>query len=89
VSRGAKILFGAALAGSLVLEYFRPKADEFIWDLPFFFTAMGLVGTLILTLLAKWVLSAIADRQEDYYEPYEITETEATGQGMKEEGYDW
>jgi hypothetical protein len=90
MSRGWKVLFGAALAGSLLLDLLRPRDEAvYLWDHLFFFAAMGLLGTAVLTVLAKVVLSKVADRDEDYYEPYEVTETEATGQGTKEVGYDW
>jgi hypothetical protein len=90
MTRGWKLLFGAALAGSLLLDLLRPREEAvYLWDHLFFYAGMGLVGTVILTILAKWILSAIADRDEDYYEPYSITETEATGQGAREAGYDW
>jgi hypothetical protein len=85
MSRGMKILFGAALAGALLLDLLRPRDEAaYLWDHLFFFAGAGLVGTVILTVLAKFVLSRVADRDDDYYEPYEITEREATGAGKGE-----
>lgn len=90
MSRGWKVLFGAALAGSLILDLVRPKDEPvFLWDHLFFFAGMGILGAAVLTVLAKWVLSVVADRKGDYYEPYRVTEDEATGRGTKEVGYDW
>jgi hypothetical protein len=89
VNRTWKLLFGAGLAASLLLDVIRPTEElAYPWDYMFFYAAMGFVGTFVLTALAKYVLSWTADRAEDYYEPYAITEREATAQGLEGEDDD-
>lgn len=73
----------------VILDFVRERVQpDAFWDMPLFFLLMGLLGTGALTLLAKGVLAKVADRDEDYYEPYGITEREATGQGAEREGDD-
>ena len=84
-----KVLFGLAMVVVLVLDFVRERVQpDAFWDMPLFFMLMGLLGTAALTFLAKGALSKVLDRDDDYYEPYGITEREATGQGAEREGSD-
>ena len=62
-----QLLFGFALAGSLVLGFMQRGEWVYLWDFPLFFALTGLLGCLFLSWVAKGLVSPLLDRPEDYY----------------------
>jgi hypothetical protein len=64
-----QLLFLLALVGSLGLELVgEKKAMTNPWDYPAFFALTGLVGCLLLAVIAKGIVSPALDRPQDFYE---------------------
>ncbi len=63
------ILFGLGLAGSVGLGVLAEDDPVFIWDFALFFAIFGLLGCLLLSYLAKGLVSPVMDRPEDFYGP--------------------
>jgi hypothetical protein len=63
-----RVLFGAFLLGSLLLEFGGPKpADPAPWDYPLFFALAGALGCVLLSVVAKGIVSPVLDRDETFY----------------------
>jgi hypothetical protein len=63
------LLFFAALAGSLGLEFLgekKPMTQP--WDYPAFFAVVGIVGCVLLSVIAKGIVSPALDRPQDFYD---------------------
>ncbi len=79
-----RALFGVALAGALALELLgekRPYVHP--WDWPLFFAIAGLVGCLLLSVVAKGIVAPVLDRPQSFYDTdaKEYEEVEARFQG--------
>lgn len=69
LGRTGWIVLGALAAASVAFDLVRDWSDPtWIWDYPLFFVLVGLGGAVVLTVLAKVVLTALIDRPEDYYD---------------------
>ncbi len=73
-TRHWRLLFGAGLLGSVILGFLGDTAPVYIWDFALFFAIFGLLGCLLLSYLAKGLVSPVLDRPEDFY-----SETDAEG----------
>ncbi len=62
-------LFGLALVGSVGLGFLAEDDPVYIWDFALFFALFGLLGCLLLSYLAKGLVSPVMDRPEDFYGP--------------------
>ncbi|TVP73957.1 MAG: hypothetical protein EA352_11460 [Gemmatimonadales bacterium] len=66
------VLFGLVLLVAVGFEFVGdPTPREQIWDEVLFFGVWGFLGCLVLSLLAKGIVSPGLDRPEDYYAPEE------------------
>ncbi len=75
-----QLLFGALLVGSLLLEFGGTKpADPAPWDYPLFFALAGALGCVLLSVVAKGIVSPVLDRDESFYssDAHEYAEIEA------------
>jgi len=64
-----QLFFLVALLGSLALELLgEKKAMTHPWDYPAFFALTGVVGCLLLAVIAKGIVSPALDRPQDFYE---------------------
>jgi len=63
------VLFGLALVGSVALGFMGEGEPVYIWDFALFFAIFGLGGCLLLSYLAKGLVSPVMDRPEDFYGP--------------------
>ncbi len=64
-----KVVLGIALVGSLLLEFPARPAPIHVWDYPAFYALAGILGCLLLSFMAKGVMSPVLDRSEDFYGP--------------------
>jgi len=62
-----RLLFGAGLLGSVILGFLGGTAPVYLWDFALFFAIFGLLGCLLLSYLAKGLVSPVLDRPEDFY----------------------
>ena len=61
-------LFYASLAVLLVIDFFIPKHEIFLWEgAPDFFAAYGFFSCVLLIFIAK-VLRILIKRDENYYD---------------------
>jgi hypothetical protein len=64
-----RVVFALALAGSLGLELLGEKSPPAApWDYPLFFAVAGAIGCVLLSVVAKGIVSPVLDRDEDFYE---------------------
>lgn len=83
-----RVIFGLALAGSLALELVGEKAPyQHPWDWPLFFALTGAVGCLLLSVVAKGIVSPVLDRPQGFYDTdaAEYKEIQARFQGRDDE----
>ncbi len=61
-------LLAAGLVGSALLEFVGEKSPfEHAWDYPLFFALMGAIGCIVLSVVAKGIVSPVLDREQDFY----------------------
>jgi hypothetical protein len=76
VSRRNWLLFGAALALSLLAEFVLPIThegeDHWWYHVPFFWAIFGFAGCVIIVLGSKWLGQTFLDRPEGYYDEEEL-----------------
>lgn len=66
-TRHWRLLFGVGLVGSVILGFLGDSAPVYIWDFAVFFAIFGLLGCLLLSYLAKGLVSPVLDRPEAFY----------------------
>jgi hypothetical protein len=64
-----RVIFAVALAGSLGLEFLgEKKSPAAPWDYPLFFALTGVIGCILLSVVAKGIVSPVLDREQGFYD---------------------
>jgi hypothetical protein len=64
-----RVVFAVALAGSLGLELLGEKKPPAApWDYPLFFALAGAIGCVLLSVVAKGIVSPVLDREQAFYD---------------------
>ncbi|TVP44225.1 MAG: hypothetical protein EA350_12200 [Gemmatimonadales bacterium] len=64
-----RLIFLVALLASGGLEFLGERyPPEHSWDHPLFFALTGAIACVVLSVIAKGIVSPVLDRPEDFYE---------------------